>query len=470
MKTTLLRQAPHLILLRWLGRLLPPAMLVGTVGLVVTSGVLSVQFILEPRSIAWLNQYLPAHLQIPIAQFDKPIPLSKIRQALQNSGQDLGEAIDLPGNAQLYPVIQQEFNCKAPCDQMIELRVYRPAEPLQRQSTTETHYQLVSRLVTEGLPEWVAREPLVAVRSGDPGSAQEWPLETVEIFETAIDPTPQNKSSDVGIWLNLTGKRQQGDATFTYGQLVHYNPRRSELSALTTWTSPIEAMPKWQQVTGTAQPELVVDQSVDLEPQFRIYQLNQQNSRIQLNPISLTKPAIAHPEYRAALTLTQGGLWSLAYQRLQRLKDQGIPWSGNAQAQMDVIKYHAQISQQQVEQPWANMSQQVTVNLIDGRWQRAIALLEQSKTERKVILDELRLESAQVWRRVDIALKVWSADPYAQAWGAVLVEGREGTIAAKNWLKRQRNQHSTLRNQALQKLAPNLAPTPKALEVSNRTP
>jgi hypothetical protein len=469
MKMTFLRHTPHLPVLRWLGHLLSPVILCSTAGLVISSGVLSVQFILEPRSIAWLNQYLPDHLQIPIAQFDKPLTLSKIRQALQNSGQDLGEAIALPGNAQLYPVIQKEFNCKAHCDRVIELRVYRPAQPLQRQKATETHYQLVSHLITQGPPEWVVREPWVAVRSGDPGSAEEWPLETIQPFTVESDPTSQAPRSELGIWLTLTGQRQQSDARFTYGQLVQYNPRRSELTALATWTSPSGQAPVWQQVTGNAQPELVVDQSVGLEPQFQIYQVSQQNSRVQLQPISLNKAAISHAEYRAAIVLTQGGLWSLAQQRLQRLKAKGIHWSSPAQAQLDVIQYHAQISQQQVDQDWANLSQQVTVNLIDGRWQTAIGLLKQAKSERQLILDELHLDSELLWRRVDTALKVWPADPYAQAWGAVLVEGRDGQQSAKTWLKRQKPKHQALRNQALVQLSPQLIAKPTAVTVSDRT-
>jgi hypothetical protein len=57
------------------------------------------------------------------------------------------------------------------------------------------------------------------------------------------------------------------------------------------------------------------------------------------------------------------------------------PWSTAAQAQMDLIRLHAQLTKSQAEETWASPSQEVLADLIDGRWGKALQVFQASSLE-----------------------------------------------------------------------------------------
>lgn len=95
-------------------------------GLVGTSLWLSTEFIKDPRSVAWMNRYLPDNAKIPIAGWDDPKTIGEIQADLKKAGAIAGEPIQIEtaSNGQkhtdlLLPIFQRNS------DRLIELRAYR---------------------------------------------------------------------------------------------------------------------------------------------------------------------------------------------------------------------------------------------------------------------------------------------------------------------------------------------------------
>lgn len=234
----------------------------------------------------------------------------------------------------------------------------------------------------------------------------------------------------------LSGERSQGVSAIAYGQILYYNPKTSDLSVLLPWTSTQGQIPQWQQVTGGGWRELVIDQTVDLEPQFSVYQVNDINN-IQLEEISLQKPALNSPTYRNAILLGQNGLYSPAWKWLQQQQQNHKSWSTAAQAQMDLIELYAQFTQKQAEQTWASPSQQILADLIDGRWGSALQVFESATDNIPEVATMLEADRGQLWDRVTAALQVNPNRPEVQAWGALIVGAKSGNDSAIAWLKQQ---------------------------------
>lgn len=433
---------------RWLLNGVPVVLLLGTGATVVMGGVLSAQFILEPRSVAWVNRYLPAGLQVPIPDWDAPRTLAEIRSAIETEDRVPGETVSLPNGVILLPVIQQQTNCTSQCDRLVALRLYQPAKADDR-ATSEPKYQLVNQMKLAGVEEWFVLEPMANLQLVTPGTSTPLPLDTVQ----KMDP-PNGKS---GIWLNLTGTREEGDTTIRYGRVLNYDPKQFRLNGLADWTSPAGSMPHWEQVTDSTTPELVVDQTVGLEPQIKIYQLTQATGLPRLQAISLLKPAIDQPDYKTALSLARSGLWSIALEWLQDVKKTQSQWPRAAQAQLDLIQRHAKLTQAQAQQASANVSQQVLAKLIDGQWQSAVEVFRKAQDDRTEILDAVRLDAGRLWRRVATMLDADPGDPYAQAWGALIVEERQDRKMALKWIKEYPK--SAARDRVIAQLLPGFLPT-----------
>ncbi|MBD2330155.1 hypothetical protein [Alkalinema sp. FACHB-956] len=436
---------------RFLRGLLPWALLLSVGSLVVGAGVISAQFIVQPKSVVWLNRYLPESWQIPVSDWDAPQTLAEIRAEVKQEGHILGEKLALAGKDVLYPVVAETFNCSAKCDRIVELRVYRPAQHPGR-SSHDPHYQLMSQIPLAGLEEWFVLEPMANLQMVAHGTSTVLGLDRVE----KVEP-PNGKS---GIWLNAIGEKDAGGNRLKFGRLVQYDPKRGQLQALIPWTSPTGELPYWQQVTGNSQPELIVNQTVGLEPQLQIYQLIQSSQALRLKEIALLKPALQAGDYGDALLLARSGLWSIALERLKAIKQQEPKWPAQAQAQLDLIQRHANLTQAQAKQSSTNPSQQILSQLIDGQWKAAIEVFQAAKDDRESLLENIRLDAGRVWRRVMTAVELDPGNPYAQVWGAVLMDDREGRKSTQKWL--QRLGRSATRDRVIAQMVPNLIPaTPK---------
>ena len=404
------------------------------------SGWLALQLIVNPRSPGWINQWLPGWAnQKGVEQPSKT--LQAIRAELRSQGKTAGELLELGKNVSvedrtpafdlLLPVLEQRTNCQTDCDQLVELRLYQTATD-GKSVTHESLYSLVDQIAIAGPEESFAIAPLVDAKSDNQGSSRALPLTSV----TRYDLPPSQ-----GVWLNLSGKRDRGNETLAYGQIIHYNPKRFHLSKKLQWTSPTGEAPIWKEVTGGGTSELIVNHTIGMEPQFEIYQIKPLNflpSPVQLESVSLAEPALSQSNYQSALLLARVGLWSTSLKWLESLKEK-LPakeWSSTAQAQFDFIRWHAQVTQVQAESSWASPSQQVLANLIDGRWERALQVFQASIVASHETADVLKADVGRLENRIKAFGQTGSEKLEVKAWGALLVAAQKGQPAAIAWLKK----------------------------------
>ena len=337
--------------------------------------------------------------------------------------------------------------CERECDRVTELRVYRPIPDSHGGKPEEL--QLISQLAIAGVDESFVLAPFAAAGGDDQGTTRTLPLTTLQRFE--------EKAPAQGIWLNLSGQRSQGDDSVAYGEIVHYNPGQTYLSVLLRWTSPIGEAPVWQKRARGMLSTLVVNQSIGLEPHFEFYQVRARKfipDPLQMLPVSLTEPALDNGAFVDGLFLARNGLWSTALEFLQSVKSRSTSaeWSTDAQAQLDLIERHAQVTRSQAEKPWANASQQVLVNLIDGRWAKATQVLQASLNDRDEITLLLKSDPGRLWKRVSALLRVNPTRQDVQTWGALIVMAQQDKPRAIAWLKKQPQESSSSRAQITQLL------------------
>lgn len=413
----------------WMAALAASATLLGAAALIVGGAGLGVQLIVNPDATTWVNQYLPEWTRIGVTEREPIQTLDQIRAGISKKGLIPGATLPLSSEETaefLLAVSQRRSECQTDCEQIVELRVYQPAEAKDKNK----HYQLVNKVAIAGPEESAVMASLGDEESNNRRSSRSLPLTQLSRFEGKV-PEP-------GVWLNLKGK-VQGNAGVTYGQVLHYNPATSHLSVMVSWRSPTGQVPHWQEVTGGDASELVVDQTVGLEPLFRVYQIKQRNFQpdpVYLEEISLAEPAFNTQEYRNALILARNGLWSSALEWLQSQKSK--EWSDSAQAQMDLMRLHAQVTQEKSKKPWASPAEQVLVNLIDGRWQDALQVFQVSEgPQRSEIVNMLKADSTYLWKRVEAAMKVNPGQSEVQAWGALIVAAKQGRQSAIAWVSQQ---------------------------------
>jgi hypothetical protein len=411
-------------------------------GCLVGSGWLALQLIVNPQSSGWVNQWLPGWLPSKRAE-QPPKTLHGIRAELRSQGKTTGEPLELGKNVSfmddrttvsdlLLPVLEPRPNCQSDCDQIVELRLYQTAID-GRSPGSEPLYSLVDQLAIAGPEESFAIAPLVDAKSDNQGSSRALPLTRV---------TRSDVPSAQGVWLTLSGKRDRGNQTLAYGQIIYYRPSRFHLSKKLQWTSPTGEDPIWKEVTGGGTPELIVNHTVGMEPQFEIYQIKPLNflpSPVQLEAISLAESALAQSTSESALLLARAGLWSSSLKWLESLKGK-LPvqgWSSMAQAQMDVIRWHAQVTQVQAESSWASPSQQVLANLIEGRWERALQVFQSSIAASHETADVLKADQGRLANRIKAAGQTGSNQLEVKVWGALLVAAQKGQPAAIAWVKKQ---------------------------------
>jgi hypothetical protein len=447
MKHNSIFRAPSQI--RW-GTLGAIAVLIGAAGFVSGSAWLSVQFIIDPRSVIWLNQYLPEGARILVSG-DEPRTLAEVQAALKKTGRTTGDPILLERSKTkttdlLLPVVKRQENCSLNCDRITELRVYRPISD-SRGRSQKNYVQMISQMSVNELEESFVVAPITDARNDHQAADRSLPFMTLQRFE--------DKAVPQGIWLNLSGQTEVGDAPVTYGQVIHYDPDRTRLSVPLRWTSPAGESPTWQKPAKGNPSELWVNQTVGLEPDFRAYQLRSRKANpgvFQLEPIALTKPALDNGAYIDALYLAQNGLWSTALEILQSVKQRNPSgWTLAAQAQMTLVAKHAQVTRSQAEKPWVSIGQQALVNLIDGRWVRAQQLL-QTSTDQDEIASLLRTDSGRLWKRVRAALELNPVRQDVQTWGALILTSQQSKVKAIAWLKKQPPESSTSRAQILKLL------------------
>ncbi|YAF95913.1 MAG: hypothetical protein AB3A66_25855 [Nodularia sp. CChRGM 3473] len=408
----------------WLLSTLAIALLLSSAGLITAFAWISILFIFNPEQVGWVNKFLPEWVQIPLNNSDRPQSLKQIQESLSKP-QIAGETLPLDNGEHsfLLPVFQQRPNCQSDCQEIVELRVYQRSEDLKFSSQSKKYYYLATQLPITGTEESLS----------DATSEEYLPLTEIKRFENGA-PSP-------GVWFYLHGQRQQATSAIAYGRIIYYNPQRTNLQQLLSWKNPNGQLPKWQQVTGGGANELVIDQTVSLEPQLSIYQV--QSTKFYLNPIqleeiSLKSPAIQDANYQNALLIARNGLWTPAWEWLQFIQKQrkGV-LPATAQAQIDLIHLHSQLTKAQAEKSWASPSQQVLAELIDGRWAKALQVFTASPQNAQEIATLLKADTGRLWNRTVAALRVNPNRQDVQAWAALILAVQQGEGRANSWLKSQ---------------------------------
>ncbi len=402
-------------------------LLLGAAGVVVGVGWLGYQAIANPDFGFVLNQVLPTAGHDSAGEA-APKPLTQIQSTIQSGGQTPGQRLILSTNRDsLIPVLGSAKDCSAPCaPQISELRMYRSLQilPLFQIMLGQRYFQLQERLAIANFQFDRFQQAELALLDNRL-SPPALPMSEIQPYSDKL-PTP-------GTWLRLSGVLNQSNGRISYGQIWYFNPDQSRLQVVLNWSSPSGATPEWRQITGSPTPELVIDRSIGFEPAFAIYQLqlNRSKSRtpVRLQAVNLEQPAIA--VFKSAVTLAKAGLWSPALALMQQVK----PLPAAAQAQIDYVAWHAQISRAQAEQSTGN--ERIIALLINGDWTAALQAFPASTPERAQLRSLLQTDAGGLLQRVEAALAVKPNQPDAIAWGAMIVSTQTSRPAANAWLSKR---------------------------------
>jgi hypothetical protein len=417
------------------------AILLISATLVLSSTWIGMMLIFNPEKVAWLNNFLPEWAKIDFDNGENPQTLTQIQVSVSQKQQIAGETIPLDKDEKSFvlPVMRLRADCLSNCKEIVELRVYE-LENLNYQAQPEKFYRLANTLIITGPEESFAIAPLSDTPSEHQDVSNPLPLNEVSRFE--------GKTPAAGVWLNLKGQQQHNNQEFTYGQIVYYNPERSNLLPMVSWTSPNGHTPKWEQVTGNKTQELIIDQTVGLEPRLKVYQVKSVNlylNPIELEEISLQNPVLKDSRYKNALLISRSGLWSPAFTSLTSVKQQrknSLP--AFAQAQLDLIRLHAEVTKSQADKIWASPSEQALADLIDGRWEKALQVFTAAPQNAQEIAIILKQDQGRLWRRVEAALQVEPNRKAVQAWGALILTVQQGEAKANSWLEQAKTSTANL--------------------------
>jgi hypothetical protein len=433
---------------------------------------LSLQYLVNPDVAFWLDRELfgAAHSRNPEAS--TPQTLDQVQTTLDKAGLTAGQPIILRSDFSFQknevktasdiamPISTKEAaseGCSDPCQNIHQIRIYRSLQLpwLIRWFLSKPYFRLTDVIAVQGptgadllAPD---QNPLVSA-----GSDRPLPITLSEVYNPAPEP---------GLWLRLSGLQSQGSSVSTYGQIFYFDPRRERLNLMVNWVSPPGETPQWQQVTGGNVPELVVNQTVGLEPQYAIYRLKMADGvASQLQPIALTEPVLQDRAYLDALTLAKSGLWTPGLKLLKLAKqDAGKRWNQDAQAQFDYIQLHARVTQAQANQPSASTVQRILGYLVNGSWAPALDVLQSDRAARGEVREMLLSDTGRLGNRIDTALKVTPGDESVVAWGALLRMVRGSEAQAVAWTQKQANGKSVAMVQKLFKLMnqPDVVAVPK---------
>ena len=424
----------------WLSSTLALSLLFSIAAAIIGFGWISVLFILDPAQVSWVNEYLPKWAKISTGKREIPQTFPAIQLSLTQKQRLSGEIMPLDGTSEdsfLMPVFKERTNCQSNCQELVELRIYQLSQDLEYKFQSEKYYYLITKLPIIGLSKaFVESSPVAAISDSDNQEIRvHLPLTKVKAFtDTNLSP---------GFWFYLQGEHKKDNNNITYGQIVYYNPTLSSLQQMLSWKTRNGQLPKWQQVTGDNTKELVIDQTVGLEPNLQVYQVKPSQlvvDSIYLEAINFQKPAVDEFAFQQSLLLARNGLWTPAFTWLKSLeKQRKQPFSAAAQAQIDVIRLHSEFTKIQADKSWASPNQQVTANIIDGRWEQALQVFESSPDYAHEIATLLQTDKGRIWNRASVALRLNPNRRAVLAWVALIFKVQRGEERANAWLQAQPN-------------------------------
>jgi hypothetical protein len=427
-----------------------------TLGAIAGSLWFSLQYLINPDVAFWMDDWVMGITSPSNSQAERPKSLDDIEATLRQDGRQVGTVFTLKTQfgfhrgintpkTLLIPVISSPSGDCTTCQGITELRHYRALQlpVLIRLFQAQPLFRLTDKIPVQGTPaaDLLALEQ-ASLLSSD--SEQSLPLTQVERYDIAPRP---------GIWFRLTGLKTQGSGTSTFGQVFYYDLQRDRLSLMLKWASPPGDFPQWQEVTGNAQPELVINQTIGAEPKYAVYELKQSNGvASQLKPIRLDHPVSTHPDYQDGLRLARSGLWSAALERLNRVQTSKSDWNTAAQAQRDVVQLHAKMAQFQAEQPAASPAQRVLGYLLNGSWKPALQVFQANQAARLEVKELLATDTGRIQNRIAATLALQPDHPEAIAWEALFKQLQGSTAQAIIWTQKQAKGNSDILNSVKQVL------------------
>jgi hypothetical protein len=424
----------------WLWSTLALTLLLSSAGIIIAFGWISVLYILNPAQVSWVNDFLPKWAKISTGKREIPQTLTVIELSLTQKQRLAGETLALDSKSKdsfVLPIFQKRTKCESNCQELVELRIYQRADDLEYKYQSEKYYYLINKLPIIGLSKNFIESPtLISISNLDNQEAKiHLPLTKVKVFtDTNLSP---------GFWFYLRGEHKKNDDNIIYGQIVYYNPTLKSLQQLLSWKTRNGQLPKWQQITGNDPKELIIDQTASIEPNLQVYQVKPSQlvvNSIYLEAINFEKSAVDEFAFQQSLLLAKNGLWTPAFTWLTALKKQRKqPFSAAAQAQIDVIRLHSELTKRQAEKSWASPNQQVTADIIDGRWEKALQVLETSPDYGQELANLLQTDKGRIWNRAAVALRLDPNRRAVLAWVALIFKVQRGEERANAWLESQPN-------------------------------
>ncbi len=424
----------------WLSSALALSLLFSSAGAIIGFGWISVLFILNPAQVSWVNEFLPKWAKISTGKRELPQTLTAIQLSLSQKQRLAGATLPLDSKSEdsfLLPIFQKRANCQSNCQELVELRIYQLSQDLEYKFQSEKYYYLISKLPIIGLSKTFIDSPSVAaISESDNQEAKiHLPLTKVKAFtDTNLSP---------GFWFYLRGEHKKDNDNIIYGQIVYYNPTLKSLQQMLSWKTRNGQLPKWQQVTGDNIKELILHQTVSIEPNLQVYQVKPSKlvaNSIFLEAINFQNPAVDEFAFKQSVLLARNGLWTPALTWLTSLeKQRKQPFSAAAQAQIDVIRLHSEFTKMQAEKSWASPNQQVTADIIDGRWEKALQVFETSPDYAQDIATLLQTDKGRIWNRAAVALRLNPNRRAVLAWIALIFKVQRGEERANAWLQAQPN-------------------------------
>jgi hypothetical protein len=189
----------------------------------------------------------------------------------------------------LLPIFQKRKNCQSHCQELVELRIYKLSQDWEYKFQSEKYYYLITKLPVIGLSKnFIESSSDAAISESDNQETKiRLPLTKVKNFADSHLVS--------GFWFYLRGEHKNNDNNITYGQIIYYNPTLKSLQKMLSWKTRNGQLPTWQQITGNDAKELVIDQTINVEPNLQVYQVKPSQlvaNSIYLEAINFQKPAV----------------------------------------------------------------------------------------------------------------------------------------------------------------------------------
>jgi len=421
----------------------------------------SVVVILKPQPPRWLARYWPG---LDAWSDVSAQTIAEIEAELAAQQQSAGPWLKLAqvskrpefADLSLLPIMTTRSPCSRNCDAIVELRLYR--QPAKHAAADQ--WQLLHQLPVQGPTEATVLKALSATDASHHESTYQLPL-------TALKPL--HDSTLPGTWLTLTGRWQPQGSPILYGQLLYVNPQFRRITSLLNWQSPPGRLPSWHNIDQQGTPELLVNQTYGLEPDFQLYRVGNVQAvgahtrleEITLKPLFLPTDEL-ESTYKNALFLAQRGLWSAAHTRLTQVKAQlATNWSDELEQQWQLVTLHSQFSAAQADRDWSHPSQKLLALLLDGQWQAALEPIQEKKVgSPKAVLPLLERDFSRLWPRLTAILQVEPDHQAARLWHALLLMTKEDEAAALTWLAADQNSPLRQDFEAIAQTVTNPEPAP----------